>query len=174
VVQLDDRAAAADVLAGRLDLALVEDDVQRRRTVPRGLHYEALADDPFRVAVPVDWLEFDELAAVADRPWVDGPTDSALGQAMRRVRRTTGLSLPAAHLCGEFTAALALVAAGLAGAFVPELALAASAPADVRVIALPGLGSRSIGVLYRRSRNEPTPAVRAVVDALRAAALAVG
>jgi DNA-binding transcriptional LysR family regulator len=93
---------------------------------------------------------------------------------MRRVRRTTGLSLPAAHLCGEFTAALALVAAGLAGAFVPELALAASAPADVRVIALPGLGSRSIGVLYRRSRNEPTPAVRAVVDALRAAALAVG
>lgn len=174
VVQLDDRAAAADVLAGRLDLALVEDDVQRRRTVPRGLHYEALADDPFRVAVPVDWLDFDELAAVADRPWVDGPTDSALGQAMRRVRRTTGLSLPAAHLCEEFTAALALVAAGLAGAFVPELALAASAPADVRVIALPGLGSRSIGVLYRRSRNEPTPAVRAVVDALRAAALAVG
>lgn len=173
VLQLDDTSAAADLLAGRIDLALIEDDAHRRRTVPRGLHYEALADDPFRVAVPFGWPEFDELAAVADRPWIDGPTDSALGQAMQRVRRTTGLRLPAAHLCREFTAALAMVAVGLAGAFVPELALTATAPADVRVIALPSLGSRTIGVVYRRTRNEPTPAVRAVLEALRAAAAAV-
>lgn len=174
VVQLDDRAAAADVLAGRLDLALVEDDAQRRRTVPRGLRYETLADDPFRVAVPVSWPEFDSLATVADRPWIDGPSDSALGQAMRRVRRTSGFSLPAAHLCREFTAALAMVSAGLAGAFVPELALSAAGPGDVRVLALPGLGARRIGVLYRRSRNEPTPTVRVVVEALRTAAAAPG
>lgn len=172
VSQLDDTAATADVLAGRIDVALVEDDAQRRRRVARGLYYEALADDAFRVAVPVDWPEFDRLAVVADRPWIDGPTDSALGQAMQRVRHTTGLGLPAPHLCREFTAALALVAAGLAGAFVPALALTAAGPADVRVVALPGLGSRRIGVLYRRSRNEPTPAVRVVVDALRAAAAA--
>jgi DNA-binding transcriptional LysR family regulator len=51
------------------------------------------------------------------------------------------------------------------------LALAASPPAGIREVALPGLGSRRIGALYRRSRNEPTPAVRAVLDALRGAAL---
>jgi DNA-binding transcriptional LysR family regulator len=42
----------------------------------------------------------------------------------------------------------------------------------VRVVALPGLGARRIGVVYRRSRNEPTPLVRTVIDALRAAATA--
>lgn len=170
VLQVDERGAVVNVLSGRIDLALVEDDAQRRRTVPRGLRYEALADDPFRVAVPMTWPDFDDLAAVADRPWIDGPADSAVGQAMQRVRRTTGLRLPAAHQCAEFTAGLSLVAAGLGGAFVPELALAALAPADVRVLSLPGLGARRIGVVYRRSRNEPTPAVRAVVDAFRAAA----
>lgn len=170
VVNLDDGAAVEDVQAGRIDLALVEDDAQARRAVPRGLHYETLADDPFRVAVPIGWPEFDDLASVADRDWIDGPRDSATGQAMARVRRTTGLRLPAPHLCAEFTAALAMVAAGLAGAILPELAFAASAPADIRVIALPGLGARRIGVVYRRSRNEPTPLVRVMIDALRTAA----
>ena len=170
VLNLDEGAAAADVLAGRMDLALVEDDGQQRRTAPRGLHYEALANDPYRIAVPLDWPEVTDLADLADRPWIDGPADSATGQAMARFRRTTGLALPAPHLCREFTASLAMVAAGLAGALVPELALVASAPADVRLVTLPGLGARRIGVLYRRSRNEPTPAVRAVLDALRAAA----
>ena len=172
VTNLDERMAVDDVQAGRVDLALVEDDAQRRRVAPRGLHYEALADDPFRVAVPLDWPEFDDLAAVADRHWIDGPPDSATGQAMARVRTATGLTLPAPHLCREFTAALAMVATGLAGALIPELAVAASAPADVRIVAVPGLGARRIGVLYRRSRNEPTPAVRVVLDLLRAAAAA--
>ena len=172
VVNVDERAAVEDVQAGRVDLALVEDDAPRRRVTPRGLYYEALADDPFRVAVPLDWPEFDDLKAVSDRPWVDGPLDSATGQAMARVRSSTGLQLPAPHLCREFTAALAMVAAGLAAAFVPQLAVNASASGDVRIVALPGLGARRIGVIYRRSRNEPTPAVRVVLDALRRAAAA--
>lgn len=170
VHQLNDSTAAADVLAGRTDLALVEDDAQRRRAVPRGLRYEALFDDPFRVVVPDGWPEFDDLAIVAERPWIDGPTESAVGQAMRRVRQTSALKLPAAHLCQDFTAALVLVSAGFGGAFVPVLALTASASTGVREVTLAGLGSRRIGVLYRRSRNEPTPVVRTVVDALRAAA----
>jgi DNA-binding transcriptional LysR family regulator len=168
---VNDLTAAADVLAGRTDLALIEDDAQRRRPVPRGLRYEALYDDPFRVVVPADWPEFDDLAVVAKRPWIDGPADSAVGQAMRRVRQTSALELPAAHVCQDFSAALVLVSAGLAGAFVPVLALTASPPAGIREVALAGLGSRRIGVLYRRSRNEPTPAVRTVLDAMRSAAL---
>jgi DNA-binding transcriptional LysR family regulator len=120
--------------------------------------------------VPTTWPDFDDLTAVAERPWVDGPPDSAVGQAMQRVRRSTGLRLPAAHQCAEFTAGLSLVAAGLGGAFIPQLAVDALSPGDVRVLSLPGLGARRIGVVYRRSRNEPTPVVRAVVDAFRTAA----
>lgn len=170
VHQLDESTAAADLLAGRTDAALVEDDAQRRRTVPRGLHYEALYDDPFRVVVPVGWPEFDDLAGIADRPWVDGAPESAVGQAMRRVRHASTLQLPAAHRCHDFTAALLLVSAGFAAALIPELALRWAGVDRVREVVLPGLGARRIGVLYRRSRNEPTPVVRTVLDELRQAA----
>jgi DNA-binding transcriptional LysR family regulator len=170
VHQLDDSTTVTDLLSGRTDLALVEDDAHGRRTVPRGLRYQALYDDPFRVVIPDVWPDVDDLALLADRPWIDGPPDSAVGQAMRRVRHTSALRLPAAHLCHDFTAALLLVSAGLGATLVPMLALAAAAPPGVRELALPGLGARRIGVLHRNSRNEPTPAVRTVVDALRAAA----
>jgi DNA-binding transcriptional LysR family regulator len=173
VRDVDERAIDAEVLAGRVDVAVVEDDAQRRRGVPRGLRYEALADDPFRLVVPIGWPEGGDLADVAERPWIDGPPGTALGYAMARLRRVTGLAFPPVHFCREFTAALALVGAGVAGAFVPELALAAAVlPADVRVSAPPGIGARRIGLLYRRSRHEPTPAVRAVLDAVRSAATA--
>lgn len=168
---VDELEITTEVLAGRIDLAVVEDDAQRRRPVPRGLRYEVLADDPFRLVVPVDWPEVDDLAGIADRAWIDGPPGTALGFAMQRVRRVTGLPFAAAHSCREFTAALALVAAGMAGAFVPELALAASPPPpEVRVSTPAGIGARRIGLLYRRGRREPTPAVHAVLDALRSAA----
>jgi molybdate transport repressor ModE-like protein len=168
---VDERAINAEVLAGRIDVAVVEDDAERRRPVPRGLRYEALADDPFRLVVPIDWPEPTTLADVADRPWIDGPPGTALGYAMQRVRRVSGLAFPAVHTCREFTAALALVGAGVAGAFVPELALAATPPPpEVRVSAPAGIGARRIGLLYRRGRHEPTPAARAVLEALRASA----
>ena len=167
----DELEVAAEILAGRVDLAVVEDDAHARRRVPRGLRYDALADDPFRLVVPLDWPEAADLAELADRPWIDGPPGTALGHAMQRLRHTTGLALAPEHLCREFTAAIALVSAGLAGAFVPELALAAvPPPPNVRVSAPAGIGARRVGLLYRQGRHEPTPAVRAVIAALRAAA----
>ena len=115
----------------------------------------------------MDWPEVSDLADIADRPWVDGPPGSALGQALTRLRHTTGMAFPAAHSCAEFTAALAVVAAGLAGAFIPELALAVITPQPgVRILTPPGIGARRLGVLYRTTRHEPTPAVRAVLDLL--------
>ncbi len=170
VHQLDDSVAAADLLSGRTDLALVEDDAHRRRSVPKGLRYLALYDDPFRVVVPDHWPDTDDLAVLAERPWIDGPADSAVGQAMRRVRHSSGLPLPAAHLCRDFTAALLLVSAGLGATLVPVLALETGSPSGVRELTLPGLGARRIGVLHRVSRAEPTPAVRTVLTALRDAA----
>jgi DNA-binding transcriptional LysR family regulator len=167
VIELDEAQALPDLHAGTIDLVFVEDDAQHRRRPPAGLHYEALLDDAFRLAVPVDWPEVSDLADIADRPWVDGPPGSALGQALTRLRRSIGMAFPAAHSCNEFTAALAVVGAGLAGAFVPELALAVISPQPgVRILTPPGIGARRLGVLYRRSRHEPTPIVRAVLDVL--------
>ena len=167
VIELDEPQAIPELHAGTIDLVFVEDDAHRRRRPLTGLYYEALLDDAFRLAVPVDWPDVCDLADIADRPWVDGPPGSALGQALARLRRTTGMAFPAAHSCNEFTAALAVVGAGLAGAFVPELALAVTSPQPgVRIAAPAGIGARRLGVLYRRSRHEPTPAVRAILDVL--------
>ena len=167
VIEFDEAQALPDLHAGTIDLVFVEDDAQHRRTPPAGLHYEPHLDDAFRIAVPADWPEVTDLADIADRPWVDGPPDSALGQALTRLRHTTGMAFPAAHSCTEFTAALAVVGAGLAGAFVPDLALAVIAPQPgVRILTPPGIGARRLGVLYRKSRHEPTPTVRAVLDTL--------
>jgi DNA-binding transcriptional LysR family regulator len=168
VVELDE--GIVEVQSGVVDLAVVEDDWSRRRIAPRGVHYEELIDDPYRVAIPVGWTDVHELADVGDRPWVDSPPGTAVAQTLRRVRRITGLALPPAHSCIEHTAALALVTAGLAAAFIPELALAvAPLPASVRILSIDGLGGRRLGVLYRDARNEPTPAVQTVLAALRAA-----
>jgi DNA-binding transcriptional LysR family regulator len=170
VVEVDE--GLAELHSGLIDIAVVEDDGHRRRLIPRGLHYEPLVDDPYRVVVPAAWGEVTTLDEVGDRPWVDAPPGSAVAQTLRRMRRTTGLAFPPAHSCIEFTAALALVSAGLAGAFIPLLALrAAPEPDEVRVLSVDGdgLGGRRLGVLYRDARNEPTPAVLAVLGALRAA-----
>ncbi|HEY5335006.1 MAG TPA: LysR family transcriptional regulator, partial [Mycobacteriales bacterium] len=43
VRDVDERDVTKEVLAGRVDLGVVEDDAERRRPVPRGLRYEALA-----------------------------------------------------------------------------------------------------------------------------------
>ena len=167
VIELDEAQALPDLHAGAIDLVFVEDDAQHRRRPRAGLHYEALLDDAFRLAVPVDWPEVFDLSDIAERPWVDGPPGSALGQALARLRGTTGMAFPAAHSCNEFTAALAVVGAGLAGAFVPELALAVISPQPgVRIVTPPGIGARRLGVLYRKSRHEPTPTVRAVLEVL--------
>lgn len=167
VIEFDEAQALPDLHAGAIDLVFVEDDAHRRRRPPAGLSYEALLDDAFRLAVPADWPEVSDLADIADRPWVDGPPGSSVGQALTRLRQTTGMAFPAAHSCSEFTAALAVVGAGLAGAFVPELALAVISPQPgVRIVTPPGIGARRLGVLFRRSRHEPTPAVRAVLDSL--------
>ena len=174
IVEYEDTSASVDLQSGLIDLALVDDDVLERRIVSRGLRYEALVDDPFRVVVPEDWPEFHDLSSVANRPWIDGPRDSALGHVLTRMRRSTGLDFPAAHVMREFTAALALVGSGLAGAFIPDMTLAAArVPIGVRVLTIPGTGARRIGVVYRQSRHEPTQAVQAVLGALRDSVCAI-
>jgi len=69
VVELDEPMALPELHSGVVDLVFVEDDAQHRRRPPAGMHYEALLDDPFRLAVPVDWPEISDLAEIADRPW---------------------------------------------------------------------------------------------------------
>lgn len=169
VQELDEPLAVTALHAGELDVVLVEDAAGRTPAVRRGTRRQVLLDDPYRLTLPREWPIPRTLADLADRPWVSGPPGSAVARVLDRLRRTTQLALPASHSCVEFPAVLALVSAGLGAALVPELALTDAARADVRVLDLPGLGTRTITALHARTTNVPPP-VRALLDALTEAA----
>lgn len=166
VLELDEAPATAALHAGELDLVLVEDDAGHPRTPTPGLASRWLLDDTYRLAVPIRWPVPETVADLAGRPWVHGPSGSAVRRVLDRLRATTGLPLPGAHSCLEFPAALSLVDAGLGAALVPDLALTGAAPAGVRVIDLPALGARRISALHRTGRHQPTGVVQTLLDAL--------
>jgi DNA-binding transcriptional LysR family regulator len=170
VREIDEQAAVAALHAGDVDLVLVEDDIAHPRTPDPGCAMRWLMDDPYRVAIPTSWTTPISLEDLCERPWVDGPSGSAISQALDRLRNAAGLSLPAAHICLEYPAALALVAGGMAAALVPDLALTYPLPAHVRIVNLADLGARRISSLYRTRRDQPAPVVTALLDALTTAA----
>lgn len=164
--ELDEGPGLAALHAGTLDLLLVDQDADRPAPQVPGLQYQRILDDPYRVAIPAAWPPPTDLADLARRPWVDGPDWSAVHRVLQRLAHTLGADLRRDHVCLEFPAALALVQAGLCAAVVPSLALPDEPMPTVRVLALPEVGSRRIGLFYRRARHEPTPAARIVLDAL--------
>jgi DNA-binding transcriptional LysR family regulator len=166
VTELDPEPGLAAVYAGAVDVALDDHDLDTSPLPPTGLTYRHLLDDSYRLAIPRDWPEPNELADLGDRPWVDGPATSTIHRVLERLRQATGLPLAAQHLCVEFPAALALVNNGHAVALVPDLALPRTVPADIRVMTLPQLGGRRIGAIHRPGPRGTNPAVAAVLDAL--------
>jgi DNA-binding transcriptional LysR family regulator len=107
VREISEQAAVAALPAGDVDVVLIEDGPAHPRAPDPGCAIRWLLDDPYRVAIPSSWATAISLADLAERPWADGPTGSAIGQALGRLRTAAALSLPAAHTCLEYPAALA-------------------------------------------------------------------
>jgi DNA-binding transcriptional LysR family regulator len=169
VHELDEAPAVAALHAGDLDVVLVEDESGRLRPAPSGLTARRLLDDPYRLALPAVWPPPHDITDLAERPWVDGPAGSAVRGVLDRLRRTTGLPLPGAHVCLEFPAALALVDAGLAAALVPALAVPEPPGHGTQLADLPGLSARTISAWTQASRG-PSRLLASVLDAFAAAA----
>lgn len=172
VHELDEAPAVAALHSGDLDILLVEDEADRLRPAPAGLTARRLLDDPYRLALPARWPLPHDVADLADRPWVDGPPGSAVHGVLARLRATTGLPLPGAHVCLEFAAALALVDAGLAAALVPALAVPDPPGPGTRLAELPGLSARTISAWTRQTRR-PARLLTTVLDALGASGSAL-
>ncbi len=168
VHELDEAAALTALHAGDLDLVLVEDEAARLRPPPPGLTTHRLLDDPYLLALPAAWPPPHDVSDLAERPWVDGPPGSAVRAVLDRLRATTALPLPGAHVCLEFPAALALVDAGLAAALVPALALPSRPGPGIRLVETPGLGARTISTYTQKTRR-PAPLLTTVLHALTTA-----
>jgi DNA-binding transcriptional LysR family regulator len=160
--------ALSALRGGELDVVLVEDELFDRAARP-GLEHTWLLEDPYRVAVPAAWPMPRNLDDLANRPWVSGPPGTAVQLVLDRVRRSTGLALPAMHACEEFAAVLALVQAGFGASPIPGLALPVEERPDLRVVTLSEFGVRHISAVTVASRRQP-PLITEVLHALVEAA----
>jgi DNA-binding transcriptional LysR family regulator len=166
VKEVPDAQVARLVRSGELDLGTVE--VRQRQPLPRGLAELPLLDDPWVVVCPTSWTDR-TVRQLQLRPWIS-TFDDARTDALGELGEQVGFTPIVAHQCVEYPSVLALVAAGAGAAVVPSLALRLFGSGGVRTMSVAGLGRRTITVLHRSARNEPTAAARAVIDALVTAA----
>jgi DNA-binding transcriptional LysR family regulator len=168
VHETSESLALAALRGGELDVVLVEDENWVDRSTRRGLEHTWLLDDPYRVAMPAAWPLVRSLDDLGSRPWISGPSGTAVQLVLDRVRRSTGLELPATHVCEEFAAVLALVEAGLGASIVPDLALPPGERPGLRIASLAEFGVRHLSAVTVAVRRRP-PLITEVLHALVAA-----
>ena len=136
VVQADPAASLDLLVAGEVDLALLEASAATPATVDERFAQDALFDDPLRLVVPAGH-PLTARGAVAledavDEPWVGGPPGGSYHQIEMLACSQAGFTPNLVHRALDWSAYLALVRAGLGVALLPRLAL----PADDRIRAL--------------------------------------
>ncbi|MBA2319022.1 MAG: LysR family transcriptional regulator [Euzebyales bacterium] len=163
------------VARGDLDLAVVNDWFNAPLALPDGIEKASLLDDLADVALPAghpladrDVVDLDDLAG---EPWVAWTPGSMCHDWLVHTLRTRDIEPVIAHTAEEHATQLALVAAGLGAAIMPRLGRD-PVPDGVCVVGVRQTLSRHIYVIWRADAAR-RPAIRAAVDALRAAAAGV-
>lgn len=173
---IDPEDPLPEVEKGRADLAIVigRDEPAQRA----GIRMEHLLDDPFRAVLPrghrLARKRVIDLGELADEPWVGNEWPA--GPCLRLLLdgcAAAGFTPNVAVESEDYTTAQGFVAAGLGVTLIPQVGLGATHPGVVvRRIRRPEL-TRSIYAAVRESAY--TPAVRGLIEALRAAgAAAIG
>lgn len=151
--------------SGDLDVLILERDATVRSTTPRGLRDVVLLDEPWLLITPSTLPTLRSLSDAAHRPWLDTDPTSAGGLAVRRV--TARLGVPASpHRAIDHSTTLRMVGAGLGTTVLPALSLRAHQVEGVAANSFPGLGARRIIARHRATRDEPTSATTAAIDAM--------
>ncbi len=176
VLESDRETMLRSLRSGDLDLAVVEFDVgEPSRPLSRGTRETPLLDEPWKLVVPTgaliggDVVDLERLAL----PWLGVETSAASWQAVRRVRRSLGVTRPPVHRFENTQTALAMVAAGEGFTLLPSLAVHVARPPGVDVLDVPGLGTRRI-VLRHHEAAAQSEAVEAVAGLVKDAAASLG
>ena len=159
------------VLAGDLDVAVVENWDGLPSPTPSGTTRARLCDDIVDLALPATHRLAERgdvaLGRVDDLDWVaDGGGTRAQAWLFRTLRAVNLEPRVTCTVCG-FGMHLELVAGAGVAALVPRLARP-PIPAGVRMVTTTPTLGRTIDAVWRTDRN--TPAVRAAVSTLRAVA----
>lgn len=158
------------VLAGDVDLAVVDEYDHVPLALPEVLHARRLCREPLLAVLPPGWAgrRRPALAEFAAADWVMPPADAACGRAVRTACRAAGFEPQVRWETDDMLLLARAVAAGHGLSVLPRLAVAgADGAVDVRALRDPVL-HRSLSALARRSALA-RPVVAAVADALAAA-----
>jgi hypothetical protein len=148
-----------------LDAAVVDlDSASESDRLPAGITEQPLLDEPWKLVVPSGWFVGTDPIDLtrSSWPWLGVGASSGSAAAIARLRKAAMLETVSVHEYYETLTALALVAAGQGIAVEPALALHGMLPDNVRVLDMPGLGTRRI-VLRRFESNR---SLHSLVDVL--------
>jgi DNA-binding transcriptional LysR family regulator len=157
-----------------VDLVLYNEYVHMPLPRTADLEAEALLTEPMRLVLPeghrLAKAGSVRLADLEGDPWVSTHSGTRHAEMMRRACAEIGGYRPMIrHHSNDVRVLLSLIAAGLAVGLLPELAQVAHQPGVV----VRGVGDADLRrriVAWRRRGAETRPSVKAVLEALRAAA----
>ena len=155
------------VVAGHLDIALVNDWMNAPLVLPDGVQRLLIMHDPVDLAVPTDHplaerssVELTELSA---EPWITWPYGAICHEWLTQTLRQHGLTPEVTHTAEEHQTQLAMVAAGLGIAVMPRLGRGSAE--GVSIITLKPTFSRQIYAIFRTLASE-RPAIAVTVSAI--------
>ncbi|GAA3792366.1 LysR family transcriptional regulator [Sphaerisporangium flaviroseum] len=158
-----------EVARGEIDLALVQDWLNRPMAIPEGLSRAVLLDDVADVVLPADHPLADrreiDLAELNDERWISSSPGTVCHDWLVFTLRTASLEPEFFCMADEYPTQIALVGAGHGCAIVPRLGRAALPP-DVRAVPIRPRPTRRIFALWRTDAAR-RPAIRAAVEVLR-------
>jgi molybdate transport repressor ModE-like protein len=163
IVHLEPEQALAELLARRLDAAVI--DSYGSEPGHPGLRLVPLVSDPLRVAVRGDRPRPAALGELADAKWVLGGAHSRLGRATTSVLRTAGLAPSILVESDDHGITFDVIRATDAVTVLPEIALR-GAPAEVAAVAGIDLHCDRHIHLVTRAVPHPHPAFSALETAL--------
>jgi DNA-binding transcriptional LysR family regulator len=173
VVQADPSESLDLLVAGDVDLALLEAGPATPAGTDDRFEHRLLFTDPLQLVVPADHRLAERgsvaLQEVATEPWVGGAPDGSYHGIVALVLRQAGLAPTFTHRALDWSAYLAVVGAGLGVALLPRLAVPVDGP--VRALGLtdePVPARRILTCVRRGSRRQP--AIARLELALEAAA----
>lgn len=136
VVQADPAESLDLLVAGEVDLAILEASAATPPTVDERFEQATLFEDPLQLVVPAGHplaaRDAVALEDAVDEPWVGGPPRGSYHQIERLTCSQAGFTPHFVHRALDWSAYLAVVRAGLGVALLPRLAV----PADDRIRAL--------------------------------------
>ncbi len=157
---------------GDLDVVVAQDWFNAPLAVPGGLVKSPLCDDVADVVLAAGHRLAGRasvgLAELAGEPWVAWARGSICHEWLLHTLRSLGQEPQIAHVAGEHQTQLAFAAAGLGVCVSPRLGRGAL-PEGVRAVPVEPALRRHIYALWRADAAR-RPAIRAAVEALRAAA----